>query len=64
MQGDEASLVPLMFWLHLLLILLIAASWATVRWGGVQVRLVGAPLIFAVMWAASTTAFQLLPNLL
>jgi hypothetical protein len=64
MQGDPTSLVPLMLWLQLLLILLVAASWAAVRWGGMQVWLIGAPLVFAVMWAASSTAFQLLPNLL
>ena len=47
MQGDPTSLVPLMLWLQLLLILLVAASWAAVRWGGVQVWLVGAPLVFS-----------------
>lgn len=64
LQGDVGALVPLVLWLQLLLIVLAGASWAQVRWGGAQTWLVGVPLVLAVLWAASNTAVQLLPNML
>ncbi len=64
MQGDPSALEPLVLWLQLLLLVAIAAAWAQARWGAAQTWLVAAPAVIAVLWEASITAIQLLPNLL
>jgi sortase A len=38
--------------------------WSRVRWGRWQTWLLGGPLLLAALWGVSTTAIQLLPNLL
>jgi sortase A len=64
MRGDTSVLLPLVLWLQLLLLTVVAVAWASTRWGRWQTWLVGAPAILAVVWVVSDTAFQLLPNLL
>jgi sortase A len=64
MQGDPSVLFPLVLWLQLLLLTVCAMAWVRSRWGGWQTWLVGVPVILAVLWVVSETAFQLLPNLL
>lgn len=63
MHGDVGSLMPLVLWIPLLLILILATVWAALRWGAWQAWLVGAPLVAAGLWGISETAVQLLPNL-
>ena len=64
MAGDSSSILPLMLWIQLLFVVACALGWAQVRWGRWQSWLVGVPVLLAVLWSASTTAAQLLPNLL
>jgi sortase A len=64
MNGDTSVLLPLILWLQLLLITVVAVVWAATRWGRWQTWLVGVPAILAVLWVVSDTAFQVLPNLL
>jgi sortase A len=64
MHGDTSALVPLVLWLQLLLLTVLAVVWARSRWGGWQTWLVGAPAILAAVWAVSQAAVALLPNLL
>jgi sortase A len=64
MHGDTSVLMPLVLWLQLLLLSVVAVVWARSRWGGWQTWLVGAPAVLAVLWVVAQTAVQLLPNLL
>ncbi len=64
MSGDTSVLLPLILWLQLLLLTVVAVVWAGARWGRWQTWLVGIPAILAVLWVVSDTAFQVLPNLL
>jgi len=64
MHGDTSVLLPLILWLQLLLVTVVAVVWAATRWGRWQTWLVGIPAILAVLWVVSDTAFQVLPNLL
>jgi sortase A len=64
MHGDTAVLLPLLLWLQLFGYALLAVGWAARRWGGRQAWLFGLPLILALLWEVTGTAFQLLPNLL
>jgi sortase A len=64
MQGDSGALVPLVLWLQALVLVALAAVWSRVRWGRWQTWLLGGPLLLAALWGVSTTAIQLLPNLL
>jgi sortase A len=64
MHGDNSALMPLVLWLQLLLLTVVATIWVRTRWGGWQTWLVAAPALFALLWVVSETAFQLLPNLL
>lgn len=64
MQGDTSVLFPLVLWLQLLLLTVLAVVWVGSRWDRWQTWLVGAPAIVALLWIISGTAFQLLPNLL
>jgi sortase A len=64
MHGDASVLLPLVLWLQLLLVTVIAVAWTRSRWGKWQTWLVGAPLILAVLWVVTDTAVQLFPNLL
>jgi|HubBroStandDraft_1064217.scaffolds.fasta_scaffold02107_8 sortase A len=64
MHGDTSALMPLVLWLQLLLVTVLAAVWVRSRWGGWQTWLVVAPALLALIWVISETAFQLLPNLI
>jgi sortase A len=64
MHGDASVLLPLVLWLQLLLLTVVAVAWARARWGRWQTWLVGAPLILAVLWVVTDTAVQLFPNLI
>jgi sortase A len=64
MQGDKGALFPLVLWLQLLLLAAVGVVWAQARWGGAQAWLVGTPVVLAILFGVSTTAVQLLPNLL
>ncbi len=64
MHGDASVLLPLVLWLQLLLVTVIAVAWTLTRWGRWQTWLVGVPLILAVLWVVTDTAIQLFPNLL
>jgi sortase A len=64
MAGDPGTLLPLVLWLQGLALVALAVVWAQVRWGRWQTWLVGGPLVLAALWGMSSTAIQLLPNLL
>jgi sortase A len=64
MGNDTSALIPLVFWLQALLLSAIVVVWARLRWGGWQTWVVGLPLIAAVVWGVTNTAYALLPNLL
>lgn len=64
MQGDSSGLTVLVLWLQLLLVSVVAVTWAGLRWGIWQAWLVGVPVLVAVLWAVSLQFTQLLPNLL
>ena len=53
-------------WVGLWLLLLGAGSaaawWLWSRWGILQTWLVGAPVLFAILWGLSDEAMRLLPN--
>ncbi len=63
-HGDSRGLYPLVLWLQLLLIAVVGAVWARLRWGGRQSWVVATPVIVAALWGASTSMWQLLPNLM
>jgi sortase A len=64
MQGDPSVLFVLVLWLQLLVIVVLTLVWVSTRWAGWQTWLAGAPVVMAILWITSETAFQLLPNLL
>lgn len=64
MAGDPAGLVPLLLWLQLLLVAVVATIWLTLRWGRWQAWLIAVPVIFFIGVMASMSAARLLPNLL
>jgi sortase A len=64
MASDPGALMPLVLWLQAFVLVALGAVWARVRWGRWQTWLVCGPLFLAALWGVSSTAFQLLPNLL
>jgi sortase A len=64
MQGDPGALIPLVFWLQLLVITVLAVIWVRTRWGSWLTWLVAAPVVLALVWVVSEITFQLLPNML
>jgi sortase A len=64
MNGDTSVLLPMLLWLLLLVIVTVAVLVVGRKWGGPKTWVVGAPCILAVLWIASESVFQLLPNLL
>jgi sortase A len=64
MQGDPSAMLPLAVLLPLLIGSVMFIVWARARWGGWQTWVIGAPLVFATLWAVSQCAVQLLPNLI
>lgn len=63
-SSDPSALLPLVFWLQLLLVTVLAAVWAWLRWGRWQTWVVGMPVILAVLWGTTSAASLLLPNVL
>jgi sortase A len=63
MHGDIGALLPLVLWIPVVLIAVLAVVWAYDRWGKWQTWLLGIPVIVAALWGASEVAVQLLPNL-
>ncbi|MCW2753552.1 MAG: peptidase sortase [Marmoricola sp.] len=49
--------------LQLLLIVLLATAWLRARWSSLGGWVVGTPMVLAALWAVSSLASQLLPNL-
>ena len=64
MQGDPNALFSLVLWLQALLLVAIGLVWSRVRWGTWQTWVVGVPLVAAAVWGVTSTAVQLLPNLM
>ena len=63
LHGDSSALYTLVLWLALMIAAVLGIVWAAERWGRWQAWLVGVPIMLAVLWGASETAVQLLPNL-
>lgn len=63
-QTDPLTLVTVMLWLQLLIVAGCVIAWAIVRWGRLQVWLVGGPVLLAGVWGLSNSAIILLPNLM
>ena len=64
MARDTSALFPLVLWLQALVLVVIATVWARLRWGPWQTWVVAVPLVVALLWGATNSAFALLPNLL
>lgn len=64
LAGDSRGLYPLILWLQLLLVAVVAGIWAHRRWGLRQSWLAVVPVVFTALWGASTSVWQLLPNLM
>jgi sortase A len=61
---DTSGLYPLVLWLQLLAIGVVGGLWARARWGHWQSWITVAPVIIAALWAATSDAWLLLPNLI
>jgi sortase A len=64
MQRQTSGLYPMILWLQLLLVALVAGAWARHRWGRRPTWIVAAPVALVGLWGASTELFLLLPNLI
>ena len=64
MAEDQTAVLPTILWLQLLLVSLVAIVWSAARWGVLQTWIVGLPLVLAALWGLSSSAAQLLPNLM
>ena len=64
MHADVGALVLVVAWLQILLAAALAMVWLAMRWGRWQAWLVGVPVVLACLWGLTSTAAQLLPNLL
>ncbi len=64
MAGDTRALVPLVLWSELLLLLVLALTWAVLRWGRWQTWVVGVPAVAVLGLAVIDQVARLLPNLL
>jgi sortase A len=63
MKPDLTGLYPLVLWLQLMLIAVIFAVWATIRWGRWQAWLIASPIVLFAVWAATNCAALLVPNI-
>lgn len=64
LAGDSRGLYPLILWLQLLLAAVVGGVWAHRRWGLRQSWIAVVPIVFTALWGASTSVWQLLPNLM
>jgi sortase A len=63
-QTDQLTFMQLVLWLQLFVVVAVAVTYLAWRWSRWQLWLVAVPMVIAVLWGASNTAVQLLPNLL
>jgi sortase A len=61
-HGDPSAWPFVVFWLQALLAGSVALAWLWPRWGLPRTWLVGAPVLFGILWGLSTEAMRLLPN--
>lgn len=61
---DTSGMYPLVLWLQLLAVAVVGGLWARARWGHWQSWLVVGPVVVTALWAATSEAWLLLPNLL
>lgn len=64
LAGDSSSLLALLLWTQALLVAACGTAWLRARWGLRQAWLVAVPLLTVLAVAVSSSAVQLLPNLL
>jgi sortase A len=64
MHADTGALVLVVLWMQLLVAAALAVVWLAMRWGRWHAWLVGVPVVLACLWGLTSTAVQLLPNLL
>jgi len=64
MHADAGALVLVVLWLQILIAAALAVVWLALRWGRWQAWAVGVPVVLACLWGLTSTAVQLLPNLL
>lgn len=61
-QTDPAECPFVALWLACLAAALAAVWWLWSRWGILRARIVGAPVLLALLWGLSNEATRLLPN--
>jgi sortase A len=61
-QSDTAAWPLLALWAAVLLAATAACWWLWSTWGLLRTWIVGAPILFAILWALSNEALRLLPN--
>jgi sortase A len=61
-HGDPSAWPFVVFWLQALLAGSVALVWLWSRWRLPRTWLVGAPVLFGILWGLSTEAVRLLPN--
>jgi sortase A len=61
-QSDSAAWPFLALWAAALLAATAACWWLWSTWGLLRTWIVGAPILFAILWALSEQALRLLPN--
>lgn len=62
LAGDPSAALPLMLWTQVLLLVVIAVTWAYLRWERWPTYLLSTPVLLAVLWNVYENAAQLLPN--
>jgi len=61
-HSDPSAWPFVVFWILALLAGLIALVWLWSRWGFPRAWLIGAPVLFGILWGLSTEVMRLLPN--
>jgi sortase A len=62
LTGDEGAALPVMLWGQALVGLVLATSWAYVRWLRWPTYLITTPILLAVLWNLYESIAKLLPN--
>ncbi len=63
-NNDPSGWPFIVFWLQAFLLVGCSVAWLWSRWGHWQTWLIGAPLLFGVLWGVCTEAMDLLPNVM